>query len=107
MELGLGDKVAFVTGASGGIGQALVRAFAAEGARVAALARRRPTVDDERILPLAGDVRRPADLDAAMREVEAKWGRVDICVANAGIWPAEDLPIDALPEDRIRDVIET
>jgi NAD(P)-dependent dehydrogenase (short-subunit alcohol dehydrogenase family) len=36
MDLGLGDRVAFVTGASGGIGQALVGAFLAEGARVAA-----------------------------------------------------------------------
>lgn len=107
MDLALGDKVAFVTGASGGIGQALVRAFVAEGARVAALSRSRLPSSEDRVLPLSGDVRRPADLDAAMREVEATWGRVDVCVANAGIWPPEYLPLDTLPEDRIRDVLET
>ena len=106
MDLGLGGKVALITGASGGIGQALVRAFAGEGARVTACSRHGAPEGDG-VLPLPADVRRPADLEAAMRAAEAAWGRVDVCVANAGVWPPEDLPLDALPEERIRDVIET
>ena len=110
MDLALDDKVVFVTGASGGIGQALVEAFLAEGARVGASSRRgvdAPPGAGERVASILADARRPAELAAAMREVEARWGRVDVCVANAGVWPPEDLPLDVLPEERVRAVIET
>lgn len=140
MDLGLGDKVAVVTGAAGGIGAALVRAFLAEGARVVATHHRpraggdsgggrdgdgrrdgdggghggghgggagdgdAPT--DERVLWAQADVRRPEALEAALRAAEARWGRADLCVVNAGVWPPEDLPLDALPEERVREVVE-
>jgi 3-oxoacyl-[acyl-carrier protein] reductase len=111
MDLGLGDKTAFVTGASGGIGAELCRAFVAEGARVAACSRRPPVPGahdgGDRVLPVAADVRRPEELDAAMRAAALAFGRVDVCVVNAGIWPPEPLPVDALPEARVREVIET
>ncbi len=106
MDLALADKVAFVTGASGGIGEEIVRAFAAEGARVVACSRRGVPAS-ERILPVTADVRRPDELDAAMRAGVEAFGRVDVCVANAGVWPPEALPLDALPEERVREVIET
>ena len=106
MDLGLRDKVAFITGASGGIGEELVRSFVAEGARVAACARR-PVVATDRVLSLTADVRSPEALGAAMDAAVAAFGRVDVCVANAGIWPPESLPVDALPEARVRDVVET
>jgi len=106
MDLGLTDKVAFITGASGGIGEALVGAFLAEGARVAAHSRR-GVPEHERVLSLLGDVRDPAALDRAMEKAEAHFGRVDTCVVNAGIWPPASLPLDQMPEDRIREVIET
>ncbi len=106
MNLGLTDKVAVVTGASGGIGEELVRAFVAEGARVAALSRR-SVAASERVLPLIADVRRPEELDAAMAAAVAAFGRVDVCVVNAGIWPPEPCPLDTLPEARVREVVET
>jgi 3-oxoacyl-[acyl-carrier protein] reductase len=106
MDLGLGNKVAFVTGASGGIGEELVRALRAEGARVAACSRR-GVPEGEGVISLRADVRKPEELDAAMRGAEAAFGRVDVCVANAGVWPPEALPLDALPEARVREVIET
>src|SRR5262249_1050613 len=34
-------------------------------------------------------------------------GRVDVCVVNAGVWPPDALPADALPEARVREVIDT
>jgi 3-oxoacyl-[acyl-carrier protein] reductase len=107
MDLGLSDKVAFITGTSGGIGEELVRAFTAEGARVAACARRAAAPASERVLPVIADVRRPDELERAMEAAVAAFGRVDVCVANAGIWPPEALPLDALPEARVREVIET
>jgi len=107
VDLGLEDKVAFVTGAAGGIGDELVRAFAAEGARVAACSRAAVAASaSERILPVRADVRRPRELEAAMEAAAAAFGRVDVCVVNAGIWPPEALPLDAVPEARVREVIE-
>ncbi len=115
MDLGLADKVAFITGAAGGIGAELCRAFVAEGARVAACSRRGGTPgpggrdggDRDRVLPVAADVRRPEELDAAMSAATLALGRVDVCVVNAGVWPPEPLPADTVPEARVRDVIET
>ncbi|MFO0755665.1 MAG: SDR family oxidoreductase [Byssovorax sp.] len=106
MDLGLRDLGAFVTGASGGIGLALCGAFAAEGAKVAACSRR-PVPPSEGLVPLQADVRDPAAMDEAMRRAEQAFGRVDLCVANAGIWPEASLPLHELPEARIREVMET
>jgi 3-oxoacyl-[acyl-carrier protein] reductase len=106
MDLGLRDKVIFITGASGGIGAELLRAFTAEGARVAACSRRGVEAS-ERVLPVTADVRRPAELEAAMSAAVTAFGRVDVCVINAGMWPPEVLRLDELPEARVREVIET
>jgi 3-oxoacyl-[acyl-carrier protein] reductase len=85
-----------------------VRAFTAEGARVAACSRRPlPGPADPRVLPVRADVRRTDEIDAAMGAAVAAFGRVDVCVANAGIWPEEAEGLDSMPERRARDVIET
>lgn len=88
--LGLAGKTVVVTGAGGGIGQALVRAFAQQGARTVLLDR-----DEERIAPLAAelgqgalalacDLAEPAEIAAVVEKVEAAGG-ADILVNNAGI----------------------
>ena len=48
----------------------------------------------------------PDDLDKAIATVREKWGRVDVCVANAGIWPPEELLLHELSEVRIREVVD-
>ena len=92
----LQGKVALVTGASSGIGEAVARALAAEGASVAMGARRL-----ERLEAIAGEIRAaggtalPRSVDVAVRaQVEAfaadalkAFGRLDILVNNAGIMP--------------------
>jgi 3-oxoacyl-[acyl-carrier protein] reductase len=105
MDLALTDKVAFITGASGGIGLALMESFAAEGARIVAHSRRGVPASAG-VLSTLGDVREPASLEAAMARAEERFGRVDVCVVNAGIWPSESLSIDQLPEARVREVME-
>ena len=93
MDLGLNGKVAVVTGASRGIGRGIAQAFAAEGARVAALAR---TADDlARTVDMLGaglgahlavtcDVTDPEQAVSALDQVRSELGGLDILVNNAG-----------------------
>lgn len=84
-------KVVIVTGASRGIGAAAVRAFAAAGARVAALARTEAQVAalaDELgpdVLAMGCDVADAAAVQAAVGAVQARFGRIDVLVNNAGV----------------------
>jgi 3-oxoacyl-[acyl-carrier protein] reductase len=106
MDLGLAGLVFFVTGASGGIGAEIVSALRGEGALVAAHSRR-GVAEDGGTLSVLGDVRDPGATARAMEQASARFGRVDACVANAGIWPADALELDAMPEARVREVVET
>jgi 3-oxoacyl-[acyl-carrier protein] reductase len=88
--MGLEGQVVLVTGASRGIGRALARGFAADGARVVAFARSerdlRETTggDTGRFLPVAGDVTSEADLDRLVAAAHDRFGRIDVLVNNAG-----------------------
>src|SRR5881409_1925168 len=94
MDLELKEKIALVTGASRGIGRAIARGFAAEGARVALCARDKATLEtaaaeiarETRAEPfiVAGDLSRLEEVERAAREVHRRFGRIDILVNNAG-----------------------
>lgn len=90
MDLGLGGKVAVVTGASRGIGLAIVRGLAASGAHVVAGARKTSDGLDE--LERAGQVQIVvadlADAAGSARLIEAAGDRIDILVNNVGGAPA-------------------
>lgn len=90
----LAGRVAVITGASSGIGEATAKALAARGARVALFARRKERLDAvcEAIQRAGGeafawqvDVTDRSAVERAAAEVTAKFGRVDIVVNNAGI----------------------
>ena len=106
METGLSGKAVLVTGASGGIGAACARAFAAEGARVAVHYHRGEERAREVAAALDGAPTIQADLtdelevDRLFEEARAALGRIDVCAAVAGVWPAEDLPVWKLPLER-------
>jgi 3-oxoacyl-[acyl-carrier protein] reductase len=105
VETGLAGKGVLVTGASGGIGAACARSFAAEGARVAVHYHR----GDERGRAVSLEVDGPllqADLtdeveaERLFAEAREALGRIDVCAAVAGVWPSEDAPVWELPLER-------
>ncbi len=115
MDLKLTDKVVFVSGASGGIGGALSEAFAEEGARLVLHANRSFEAlrahagrrwAPERVCAVQADIARPAEVDAAMEQGVAHFGRVDICVVNAGIWPPGDQALAEISLDRLQATLE-
>jgi NAD(P)-dependent dehydrogenase (short-subunit alcohol dehydrogenase family) len=77
------DRVAFITGASRGVGAAVARAFHADGMSVALASR---SGDDLGVgLGLECDVREPDSVAAAVDATVDRFGRIDIVVANAGV----------------------
>ena len=95
-----------VTGASGGIGAACARAFAAEGARVLVHYNRgeeraRALADELGGAPVAqADLTVEADVERLFAEAREALGGVDVCAAVAGTWPSEDVPVWELPVAR-------
>jgi len=105
MDSGLAGKAALVTGGAGGIGAAVCRAFAAEGCRVAVHYRTARTVAEALAAELGGvavgaDLRVEAEADVLVPAVIRGLGRLDVCVAAAGIWPAEEVPVWEMPLER-------
>lgn len=99
MDTGLADSTVLITGASGGIGRSIARAFADEGAfcglhfhqhaeRVAGIA--------EHGLPLQADLRREDDTRRMFRVLVEARRRIDAVVVNAGIWVAEPVPLERM-----------
>src|SRR5438132_9167510 len=104
METGLAGKRVLVTGASGGIGGACVRAFAAEGAEVVAhyhRGRERAEALGD-VTVVGADLTREDEVDRLFAEA----GRLDVCAAVAGVWPSEDVPIWELPLERWRATLD-
>jgi NAD(P)-dependent dehydrogenase (short-subunit alcohol dehydrogenase family) len=104
----LDGKVALVTGAGSGIGKAAALLMGKEGAKVGVLGRTEQELEEtvreienngSEALSLLADISNPEDMQAAVRQMTDRWGRLDIVFANAGIngvWaPLEDLT----PED--------
>lgn len=84
-SVSLEGKVAFVTGASSGIGAAVARALAAQGVKLGLASRQQNDLGHRNVLALACDVRDRAQIEAAMAATVELFGRLDIVVANAGV----------------------
>ena len=105
METGLAGKGVLVTGGAGGIGSACVRAFAAEGARVAihyntSAGHAQELAAETGGVPLQADLADEAAVDRLFEQARDAVGSVDVCAAVAGYWPREDEPVWRLPLER-------
>ena len=90
----LEGKSVVVTGASSGMGKAIVELFVKEGANVVAVARRKARLDElaaslegqaGRVVPYAGDISKEQDCEGAILQAIKSFGRLDILVNNAGV----------------------
>lgn len=110
----LAGRVAFVTGASRGIGESIARRFAADGARVALAARNEASSegiasDIERrgglAFAIGCDVTLAISVSNAIAAVVSKWGRIDLLVNNAGL--GGPTPLDDLDDSRWDAILAT
>ncbi len=106
-------RVAVVTGAGSGIGQAVALALLGDGYAVALAGRRRETLAataelaaaGERALVAPTDVRDSESVRALFAAVQVRWGRLDVLFNNAGIG-APAVPLDELTFEQWRDVVD-
>ena len=102
-------QVAIVTGCSTGLGVQMAKALANQGATIVAVARRQNLIDEVAAditktygVPAVGiacDITKTEQVEAMVDAVLAKFGRVDVCINNAGtgaVAPAEDITDDQL-----------
>jgi NAD(P)-dependent dehydrogenase (short-subunit alcohol dehydrogenase family) len=111
----LENRVAFVTGAAGGIGSAIVKLFLAEGARVAATDRDSAAIasvfaselDNERLFTLACDIGDTQQVRAAIAESVETFGKLDILSNNAGGSSSSDGRVTEVSDEEFWRVIRT
>lgn len=97
----LQGKVAFITGASRGVGAAVARALSSEGVAVGLASRSGDDLGLTAALGLTCDVRQLDQVEAAVGDTVERFGRLDICVANAGVGSYHtlaDTPVEHIEE---------
>ena len=108
IPLSLSGKVALISGGSRGIGAATVRMFAAAGAKVV-FSYRSARSQAEALAkecgachPVACNLNNPEAARGLVAETVKHFGRLDILVANHGVWPVKDVPIERMPDEQWR-----
>jgi 3-oxoacyl-[acyl-carrier protein] reductase len=104
MDSQLENKVVLVTGVSGGIGSAIARQFAAEGAKLvlhghrnrAGLARLQRELSNVESIVVHADLTKEAGVEKLFAQAVRQFGGVDTLVANAGGWEPRDVPLQKL-----------
>ena len=115
MKTNLEGKVVVVTGASGGIGSAVARRFAEEGARLVLHYRRgrdraealRKELSGADALLVRADLTRESDVRRLFGVAAKKFGGVDTLVANAGSWETRDIPLHQMTLRQWRATLDT
>jgi 3-oxoacyl-[acyl-carrier protein] reductase len=113
VPLSLSGKVALISGGSRGIGAATVRMFTAAGAKVV-FSYRSARAQAEALAnecgstvchAVASDLNSPESARALVAETVKHFGRLDILVANHGVWPPQDVSIDRMTDEQWRSTV--
>ncbi len=113
IPLSLSGRVALISGGSRGIGAATVRMFAAAGAKVA-FSYRSARAQAEALAkecgasvchPIAADLNNPEAARALVAETVRHFGQLDILVANHGVWPEQDVPVERMTDEQWRSTL--
>ncbi|MBR1937501.1 MAG: SDR family oxidoreductase [Spirochaetales bacterium] len=112
MDLNLKDKVVLITGSTGGVGEALTKAFAKEGAYLAITSTKQEKLDkmlpsieiaSDHLITFVVDVTKEDEVKNAIEKTISKWGRLDVLVNNAG-YEGKSLPIDVQTVENMMNV---
>lgn len=107
-------KVVYITGGSKGIGKGIAQYLSSKGYRIAISSRKLSSAfgaakeinaNQDEVLALHSDVRKPEDEVRAVNEIINKWGHLDVLVANAGIGAFK--PIDEMTHELWHQIIDT
>jgi 3-oxoacyl-[acyl-carrier protein] reductase len=113
VPLSLSGKVALITGGSRGIGAATVRLFTAADAKVV-FSYQKARAQAESLAkecgeagcyPVASNLDHPDAARVLIAETVKRFGRLDILVANHGVWPTQDVPIERMPDEQWRSTL--
>ncbi len=103
MDLKVVNKHFLISGGAGGIGEEIIKVLREEGAKAtlhyntsSKQAERIQSEYEEGIFLAQGDMRNEEDVTRVIQEATAAFGRIDGIVANAGIWPEENLSADEM-----------
>jgi 3-oxoacyl-[acyl-carrier protein] reductase len=115
VSLSVAGKVALITGGSRGIGAATVKMFVSAGAKVlfnyqrsrADAERLADSLGTERCAAVQSDLTTTSAAAALVKAAVERFGRLDILVANHGIWPPDDVSIDRMTDEQWRRTVAT
>ena len=102
MDLNLKDKVVMITGSTGGVGEAVVKAFAAEGCKLAISSTKQEKLDNmlpgidiapENLLTFVVDVTKEEEIKDMIEKTVEKFGSLDVQINNAG-YEGLSIPVD-------------
>ncbi len=110
MITGLEDKVVLVTGGAGGIGEAICRAFSSEGSQV--IVHYHNSFDNAQKIsqeingyPINADLTIKSETESMFEDIISKFGQIDVCIANAGYYPPEQLPLWKIDPERWKETL--